>query len=338
MPISKNGKAYFTDAQLARAKQNANALAYAQASGYDLEKQGRYYVMKEHDSMVFKEDGSWFWNSRNKHGNALDFMVEYEGKSFCDAVRILSGESEDTKRGSDFRMTAQGVPVGHPGIHPSAPSNPIDQAAFQLPQRSSSDKQLFGYLCHTRRLDFDTVKQMIFQKILYQSDHSLPDGHVVHNACFVSYDDSGKPCSAFQRGLVSNKSFKGEVPGGNKKFGWIFHGTMPTTLYVFEAAIDAASFLTIGKRYGTNYLSGSDFLALGGLSVVPILTYLESHPAVTHIVLMLDNDSPGRQASKRFQIELASRGLKTENFIPPTGKDWNEYLQTLPIQKSLDHR
>lgn len=337
MPISKNGNLYFTDAQLAKAKQNANALAYAQAAGYQLEKQGHYHVMKDHDSMVFKEDGSWFWNSRNKHGNALDFIVEYEGRSFCEAVLILSGETTQTAHRTSIQSNSQGVPLGHPGIHPPTPSSTTETAVFQLPKRSSSDKQLFGYLCHTRKLDFDIVKQMIFQKILYQSDRYLPDGHVVHNACFVSYDDSGKPCSAFQRGLISNKSFKGEVPGGSKKFGWVFHGKNPTTLYVFEAAIDAASFLSIGKRYGINYLSGADLIALGGLSIEPIQTYLTHHPAVTQIVLMLDNDPPGRQAANRMQSELQASGLMVSNYIPPEGKDWNEYLQTLPIQKST-HR
>lgn len=328
MPISKQGKLYYTDEQLAAAKANANALAYATAAGYELVKQGRYYTMKEHDSMVFKEDGSWFWNSRQLHGNALDFMMHYEGLTFCEAVLKLSG---DISRNQSHKAQ----PSQCPGIHPTTPSGTADSIKFQLPSRSKSDKQLFGYLCHTRHLDYNIVKQMIFQKILYQSDRVLSDGKIVHNACFVSYDNSGQPCSAFQRGLVTNKSFKGEIPGGNKNFGWIFHGKTPSTLYVFEAAIDAASFLSIGKRYGVDYLSGADLIALGGLSITPILTYLESHHHLKKVVLMLDNDAPGRQAAEHIAAELVKQHctLQVENFIPPAGKDWNEYLQSLPVKK-----
>ena len=319
MPLSKNGKLYFTEDQLKYAKAHANALRYAQNAGYNLIKQGHYYIMNEHDSMVFKEDGSWFWNSRNLHGDALDFMVEYEGKTLCEAVLTLTNPSYSLNTSRNCVDTA-------PPSGTSAPS----KEAFRLPDKSSSNKQLYGYLCGTRKLDPDIVRKMIDQKILYQSEKKLPDGHFIHNACFVTYDNNHQPCAVFQRGLLPKSQFKGEVPGGNKEYGWLFHGTFPTTLYVFEAAIDAASFLTIGKKYKIDYLNGSDLLALGGLSSVPITTYLHSHPHIKKVILMLDNDNPGQSAVHRIQQELPST-LLFESFIPPTGKDWNEYLQSFSV-------
>ena len=317
MPISKNNHLYYTKEQYELAKRNNNALHYALSVGYDLVQQGQYYIMKEHDSMVFKPNGSWFWNSRNLHGGAIEFMIHFEGRSLSEAITILAGNE-----------ITQGVPFGHPETTSEA-QNSSDEHHFILPKRSSDTRQLYGYLCKTRKISPSIVKEMLGQKILYQTNHQTPNGHVIHNACFVSYDPSGQPCSAFQRGLVPQIPFKGEVPGGNKDFGWLMHSKRPEGLLVFEAAIDAASFATILEMQGKNPFSVFDYLALGGLSRTPVFQYLEQNPAIKKVFLMLDNDQAGKSAARRLKTELADAGYSVAIKIPPAGKDWNEYLQQL---------
>ena len=89
MPISKNGKPYYTKEQYEAARYNSNALEYARSQGYELVRQGAYYTMKEHDSMVFTPQGTWFWNSRGVHGTAQEFQMYYENKTLTEAVLTL---------------------------------------------------------------------------------------------------------------------------------------------------------------------------------------------------------------------------------------------------------
>ena len=310
MPVSKHNNLYFTAEQKALAEKNSNALQYALSHGYDLVRHGNYYVMKEHDSMVFKLDGSWFWNSRRLHGRAIEFIMHYEGRSLVEAILTLSGDAGKTRL--------------QPPILPRA-SPPVP---FTLPKPAHSQRQLFGYLCGSRKLDPRIVQIMLNQKILYQSDHTVAPDKTVHNACFISYDQEGKPCSAFQRGTATvGTPYKREVPGGNKTYGWILHGKEPRKLFVFEAAIDAASYASLLLMAGKNPMEGADYLALGGLTYLPIQTYLRHHPEVRSVHLMLDSDIPGRNAAVDFQKRLRQDGIDSRIHLPPKGKDWNEYLQ-----------
>ena len=324
MPVSKNGTLYFTDEQKEIADRNSSALDYAMSQGYDLVKQGSYYVMRQHDSMVFTPEGFWHWNSRGMHGRATEFIMGYEGRSFVEAVLILAGE---------------GIPA-HPQVYEPPPAIHRDDPPvpeFKLFPESDSNRQMFAYLCKTRALHPGIVKEMIRQKVLYQCDYVTKEGirTNIHNACFVSYNNQGEPCSAFNRGLATvGEPYKGEIPGGDKSFGWVLHGKNPTKLYVFEAAIDAASFVSLGENLRKQPLMQADYLALGGLIFDPIENYLETHPQVQTVHLMLDNDHAGRDAAARFLTRLEEMGISVEDHVPPAGKDWNEYLQ---ITMTKDH-
>lgn len=313
MPLSKNNTLYFTAEQKEKADQNSNALQYALSQGYDLVQHGNYYTMREHDSMVFKLDGSWFWNSQRLHGRAQEFIMHYENRSLVEAVLILAGE-----------IPGRGLT---PPILPRA-SPPVP---FQLPPKSNSQRQLYGYLCGTRKLAPQIVKAMTDQKILYQTDYQTAQEQVIHNVCFVSYDDQGKPCSAFKRGTATfGPAYKREVAGGDKQYGWILHGNSPKEVYIFEAAIDAASYATLKLQKKEDPFQNVDYMALGGLNFTPISNYLKNHPDIKEIHLMLDNDDPGRNASQDFASRLQQEGFKVSQHLPPSGKDWNAYLQNSP--------
>ena len=79
MPISRSKRTYYTKEEYEAAKRNDNALLYAQRQGYDLVRTGRYFYLRQHDSLVFAPSGSWFWNSRGLSGRALEFIMLYEG-------------------------------------------------------------------------------------------------------------------------------------------------------------------------------------------------------------------------------------------------------------------
>ena len=190
MSISRNNRTYYTKEEYEAAKRNDNALLYAQRQGYDLVRTGRYFYMRQHDSLVFAPSGCWFWNSRGLSGRALEFIVLYEGRSFPEAVLILAGTVQP---GFTPRVIPRSIPP------PVKQPQPIP---FVLPKPANNDRQLFAYLCGRRKLDEAIVREMLEQKVLYES----VSPHHIHNACFVSYDETVKPCSAYGKEILQGRS------------------------------------------------------------------------------------------------------------------------------------
>ena len=310
MPRSKNDKLYYTKAQYKRAKYDSSALEYAQSQGYDLVKKGSYYYLREHDSMVFTRNGRWYWNSRGVHGGAIEFQMYYEGKTLTEAVLTLAGDME----------------CGYRPAPRAAPAPPEPPKEFALPERSRDFRQLFGYLCQTRGLDKAVVMEMLQQKVLYEGINRK-NGIEFHNAVFVRYDSEGKPVGAFQRGLNTKVSFRGDVEGSSKKYGWLLKGDPGADcVCVFEAAIDAASHLCLtGNR-------AADRLSLDGVTredknPESLENYLALNPQVRSVMLMLDADEAGQRAAASIQRDLTARGYAALIVPPPYGKDYNDTLR-----------
>lgn len=321
MPVSKNGKVYYTKEQYEAARYNSNALEYAKSQGYDLVRQGAYYTMKEHDSMVFTPQGTWFWNSRGVHGTALEFQIYYEGKTLTDAVLTLAGEQELTRPPERPRQPTAPTP---------AAAAPV-KADFKLPARSENFKALFYYLCAERGLDGDVVKEMIRQNRLYQSTFKTASGKFMSNAVFVYRDSEGKAVGAFQRGMTAypgQEPYKRDASGSDKRWGWLLEGQdTPARVAVFEGAIDAASDASLEAIKDGGNWRNIDRLSLEGLSYQPLQNYLSAHPNVRSVTLMLDGDEPGRRAAGEIAQKLRAQGYTVEDRVPPFGKDWNEVLK-----------
>ena len=81
----------YTQAQIDRA--NAVSLEdFLRTQGETLIKSGREYRWKEHDSLTVRGN-KWFRHSQSKGGYPIDFVMEFYGKSFPEAVQMLTGES-----------------------------------------------------------------------------------------------------------------------------------------------------------------------------------------------------------------------------------------------------
>lgn len=336
MPVSKNGKAYYTKEQYEQAKYNSNAYEYARSQGYDLIRQGLYYTMKEHDSMVFAPNGTWFWNSRGVHGSALEFQMYFEGKSITEAVLTLCGEraaqNNITNTQQPSRQTEQAEPSRMAAAHD-----------FRLPEKSANYKNLFGYLCGERMLSKAVVQEMIRQNRVYQSDFRIAGRYPISNAVFVYQDDHGKPIGAFQRGMITPRPgqapYKRDAPGSDKRYGWLLKSPMQeaSEVRVFEGAIDAASDASLSAmRSGEQWRSEPvDRLSLEGLGIQPLENYLKNHPQVQQVTLMLDGDEPGRRGAETISQKLEAMGYKPVIQTPSMGmKDWNEVLiETCAIER-----
>ena len=96
----------YTQAQIDRA--NAVSLEdFLRTQGETLIKSGREYRWKEHDSLTVRGN-KWFRHSQSKGGYPIDFVMEFYGKSFPEAVQMLTGENGE---GQTEGSTAHSVPL-----------------------------------------------------------------------------------------------------------------------------------------------------------------------------------------------------------------------------------
>lgn len=345
MPISRSGKLYYTKEQYERARYESSALEYAQQHGYDLVSEGgRYYHLREHDSMIFTQNGRWFWNSHALQGGAIEFLVYYEGRTLPEAVNLLAPLQRERMNVQD-RSADENRPRGQPPSEREA----IPPQPFVLPARDSQENQLYAYLCKTRRLHRAVVHDLVQQGRLFQSSHTYTgrDGaqHRVANAVFVSYAPDGEPSGAFQRGLSSHAetAYKRDVPGSSKEHAFLIPSKIPAhSVAVFEAAIDAASHASIAMMERGEYADGVDRIALGGIVPTTVLNYLEAHSDVKTIWLCLDNDAAGKKGVGLIREALEENGYSEQNgytiaeWLPVIGKDWNDQLvEVTRIKESL---
>ena len=100
----------YTQAQIDRA--NAVSLEdFLRTQGETLIKSGREYRWKEHDSLTVRGN-KWFRHSQSKGGYPIDFVMEFYGKSFPEAVQLLTGESaEGQSEASTAPPTAFHLPL-----------------------------------------------------------------------------------------------------------------------------------------------------------------------------------------------------------------------------------
>ena len=81
---------YYTQEQIDRANQ-ADLVSFLQSQGEQLTRAGNEYRWKRHDSLTVRGN-KWYRHSQSKGGGPVDFVIEFFGKSFTEAVELLTGE------------------------------------------------------------------------------------------------------------------------------------------------------------------------------------------------------------------------------------------------------
>ncbi len=122
--------------------------------------------------------------------------------------------------------------------------------------------------------------------------------------------------------------FRGNVTGSDKRHPFCIPAEKEdaSTLALYESPVDAMSDASLRIRRGAAWRE-QHYLSLDGLSMLPIETFLKSHPGVTHLRICTDNDKAGREHAARLEEEYAVRGYWVESCIPHGVKDYNELLQ-----------
>ena len=276
----------YTQAQIDKA--NAVDLEkFLRAQGETLVRSGKEYRWKAHDSLTVCGN-KWFRHSQSKGGLPVDFVMEFYGKSFPEAVQMLTGEPGEAQPEAD----------------------PAPSPAFRLPLRNVTNTNILNYLTQERKLSPSLVNFFIAAGDIYEDA-----AH--HNVVFVGRDADGHPRYASSRGI--REKFRQDAAGAEKAFGFAHRGT-DKQLLVFEAPIDLLSFIELFPKNWQQH----NYLSLGGVSGKALRQFLSERPDVERVFLCLDADKAGEDACKRLAGLLPDTVSVTR--IQPCMKDWNDVL------------
>lgn len=262
---------------------------------------GNVFSTVEHDSLIIN-NGKWCWFSRQIGGkSALDYLIKVKGMPFRDAVERIIGNITEP------------LPV--------VKQTEIPPKEFVMPELNSDTTRVSTYLA-SRGIDPEITKWCIDHKLIFET---AKYGNVV----FVGYDKQGNPKHGSMRSTTT--PYKGDVKGSDKRFAFrLMRAEHPRKVHVFEAVPDLLSYATCVKLRGGNWRKETylSLAGIGGSSLPKALEqFLKDYPDISHIYLHLDNDEPGRNAAKTIKGLLNGKYVVKDQ-PPPSGKDYNEYLQS----------
>lgn len=271
---------------------------------------GDTYCLKSHDSLKIS-NGLWNWFSKGVGGkNAIDFLMKVRGLSFMEAAEILTNKSIYVPLKSEQKE-----------------KQTTKEKKLQLPTKSSENTQIIKYL-RNRGIDEEIIKECIEKGIIYQEKET-------NNVVFLGLDTNNNAKYASVR-ATNDSRFMRDCSGSDKGFSFrLLSNTDSKSLHVFESAIDLLSYATILKIKKKDYKK-ENLISLSGVyqpakiieeSKIPITleNLLESNLKIEDIILHLDRDMAGRNATKALEIVLGNK-YNIIDVPVPIGKDVNDFL------------
>lgn len=295
-------------------KQQIQITDYARENGYTLVRAGRYYSLKEHDSVRIDPNRNCYWQNSvagrtgiGKGDSIIGFAKDFvHHGDLHQALKELSGRV----RGMTYS----------PGALPAAREEIKKYDSPQLPPRGENMHRMFAYLTKSRYVDPDIVQEFVNRKMLYQDQRG--------NCVFVGRNLNGKAETACLRGTLSDVRFTGEIEGSDARKGICLRNHAEKVI-VTESVIDSMSVMSILKEQGVD-LKTYDYLSLNGVGKAEALYHLLKEEPKAEILLALDRDLGGvkamKQISKTLQNTYGIADEKISFHVPHQKKDWNEEL------------
>ena len=281
----------FTPQQLHAAKY-ADLTAFLEARGEQLKRSGSEQEWAGRHVTI--RGYQFFDQYEGVGGTAIDFVQKYFDTSFPDAVQMLLGQNI---------IAAPVEPRQYQRERPQ----------FQLPPRNENMRRVYAYLIKQRCIDRAVLDHFAHRKTIYESAD-------YHNAIFIGTDENGNPRHAHKRSTASQGSWRQNQAGSEAAYAFHHIGTSDA-IYVFEAPIDMMSFISMYQKDWQQH----SYVALCGVSDEALMHQLSAHENLRQVVLCLDNDQAGQQATERISKVLTDKGYNTST-ITPDNKDWNESL------------
>ena len=247
---------YFTEEQ----KERANAVHIAdilQKEHEEVERSGNEWRWKRHSSVTFRGN-SWYRHSQQAGSHAIDFMQEFFGMTYPEAVTyLLDGETgqvirggsqkipvraasgnikqqkEKVQKAKDTKKIQEGTanPVQPVNTDMSkADKNNMNQKMLQEtevpdkkkfpvpPEKNDTMKRVYAYLMSKRHISREILSFFVRQGTLYECAQH-------HNVVFVGKDREGKVRHIHKKGTCSDsKSFRMNEEGSDSSYGFGYSG------------------------------------------------------------------------------------------------------------------
>lgn len=292
---------HFTDDQKLRAN-SVDLVEFLLRQGEKLLPSGRERRLASDHSITVR-GSEWYDHESGEGGGPISFVQNFYGLTYPEAVtRLLDGE-----KGKIYE--------------PEQKKEQKPPKEFALPPANQTMRRVYAYLLQQRFISRDVLNVFAQNGLIYESCERSRDGaKEYHNAVFVGFDEHGVARHAHKRGLYTQgKSYRGNVEGCDPRFSFHWTGTSDR-LYVFEAPIDLLAFLTL---YPQDWQRHS-YVALCGTSEHAMLWMLDRHPNLQKVILCLDQDAAGIEATGRLTELLRTHGYPQTDSLQSNHKDWDE--------------
>ena len=263
---------YFTEEQ----KERANAVQIAdilRREHEEVERSGNEWRWKRHRSVTFR-GSSWYRHSRQVGSHAIDFMQEFFGMSYPEAVSYLldgeQGQLIERGKGQETKRKPGRAEKGRQSVEKEQTEErkePKEPKELKLPEKNPTMKRVYAYLLQKRHIDREILSYFAKAGTIYESAEH-------HNIVFAGLDSEGKIRHIHVKGSCSDgRSFRLNQEGPEAAYGFGYRGT-GNRLYVFEAPIDLLSFLSL---YPENW-QGNSYITLNGVAEHAMLQALKDNP------------------------------------------------------------
>ncbi len=297
----------------------------AERMGFRLMRRGRYYSLKEHDSVMINTEKNCFWrNSRFQQGyrggagSTIDFYMEFSGETDCKKamrqIALMYGIEGDKQP----QVTYNAKFTSSPKQRKEPIRKGIQMGNLTLPEKAKRNDIVYHYLLG-RGISHSVIRYFLARKMLYEDKRG--------NCVFVS------PLLDFACIRSTNEvRFLSDCNGSDYSHCFFFKGReQGKRLIVTESVIDTMSFMTYlqicGKQYNDNF-----YLSLAGTNKIPSLfVHLQEKPEIKEVWLCFDRDEAGEKADMTAVEVLKEMGLRWEIMKTPNPdcNDWNDYIKTL---------
>lgn len=286
---------------------NASSIVdYLTAHGESVERVGREYVWEAPSGKVSINGSEWFSQYELVGGGAVNFVQKFFGLSYPDAVRSLLGNN-----------------AGEEVIGERMPQKIKPKKPFELPEKHTDMRRVYGYLMHERMIDRQVINRFVAVGLIYEDAK-------YHNAVFIGNDRNGKTVHAHKRATSAKSDFKGNLESSIAEYSFHFDGSSEY-LFVFEAPIDMLAYISMHK---TGWDSHS-YVALCSTADRAALQMLKDNPNLKTVYLCLDNDNAGQLGCERISKAIHELGDYSVWRVPPQNKDWDEDLKALNGREAI---
>ncbi len=322
--------ALYTKEQIQKAN-DSSLETYLRKRGEQLKPSGTEFILiykdstGTHDSITIRNN-KWYDHKNGIGGYPIQFMKEFYGLNFRDALKellygeepMLNGWDDSSESVSNNKKQRIENNKNNETTKINEEINIPKKSEFILPVKANNNDRLFEYLTEKRYISKEVVAKFVDKGFIYQESKY---GNIV----FLGTDKNGVPKSASKKSTSNNgKKFKIKVTGSDTLFGFCWRGKSER-VFVFEAAVDLMSFITLSKEDWEN----DSYIALDGLSPKPLLRFIKENKNIKEIYLCLDYDIAGIEAGEKINDmldEMYGNKINTV-IINPLYKDWNEELK-----------